>query len=488
MSISRVAHDDDSEFLDSPAGFAELLSDADDGEGLAPDSKADPGAAFRFVYDAFVKRGAYARGKPRHSVRQIKQWLGDNQVRSLETKLAGKTRLSFEDAKRLLQLILDRWHYNEAKGLYNPYDDGDLDGLATTLLKDLFPKGAKAILLPDRSRDAKLPAGPEGVVQASSQLALEKTEPSNDVIRDCFAAGDALITVSRARTIIGTDPAEAMTDFNLLMADLHAMDRKDERKRALIWVIDLGLRNEKPSARGTIYNLQLLATQFRTIALTRSPDRADSDKENTREPASDQSSLYDWLRKNTCFIVGSLSNSEIDALYDGAGIALSTDLQDRPWWQADRLFLESVPGRWLDPEGSEAFGPSQKELWQEPTITAHLRLEDWRDLKHTGDLDRSRNLRYYFHGAVDGLEEDEDPVRCIPLPEPGSRWSDAYRLACNAAFFRLGYASEKRLQYVGTPEESLALLKAQYFAALTLDEFLGLLGFLSDLREPKVKH
>ena len=267
----------------------------------------------------------------------------------------------------------------------------------------------------------------------------------------------------------------------MLIAGLHAIDQRDERKRAVIWVIDLGLRNDKEAARGAIYNVQLLAAQFHAIALTQAPSHDGSDQGSAEQKRTDQKQLYDWLRRNACFIVGSLSQNEINSIYDRAAINLPAKQQDRPWWQADRLFLESVPSRWLDAEGSEAFGQSQGELWQIPTITAHLRLEDWSDLEHSIDVDRSRNLRYFFHGTVEGLNKDEDPVRCISLPEPGSRWSDAYRLACNAAFLRLGYASEKRLAHVGTPEEALALLRDQHFAALTLDEFLDLPRLLSEL-------
>ncbi|MEM8948728.1 MAG: hypothetical protein AAGC99_05290, partial [Pseudomonadota bacterium] len=149
---------------------------------------------------------------------------------------------------------------------------------------------------------------------------------------------------------------------------------------------------------------------------------------------------------------------------------------------ADRLFLESVPGRWLDTEGSEAFGRSQRELWASPTITVHLKLDDW-DLKHSRDVDTRKNLRYLFHGEVElpkNASDDEPKVRCISLPEPGSRWSDAYRLAIEAALGRLNRSPGKATLSAVSPLEALALLRSQNFAALRLDEFLHLADQLID--------
>lgn len=446
------------------AGFATLLGDLDDGETPLPDPAADAGAAFRYVYDGFVRRGDYDRGKPRHAVRQIKQWLGDNQVRSLETKLAGKTWLRSQDAFFLLKLFLSRWNYDRTKNKYTAYAKGDLDELTNALLADLFPEDTKAILLPTRSRNPENVVKTEIAAALSTPSPLERTKKSGIVIRQHFAEGDALVTISRVRTIIDTMPERAMTGFNELMADLYKIDRRDERSRAAIWVIDLGMRNNKVAARGTIYNVHLLAAQFRAIALIKAPGHQQ---------------LFNWLRQNTCVIVGSLSHDEIDWIYDHAHLDLPRTMQDIPWIQFDRLFLESVPGRWLDAEDSDVFGKTQGALWRTPTITAHLRLEDWDDVDHPDELDNRKNLRYFFHGSITPSPDDPtEAVRCIPLPEPGSRWSDAYRAACYAAFARLKRRPKKLVDKVDTPMEALSLLRDQHFVALSLDEFLELPNLL----------
>lgn len=452
-----------SEHIDARADFAGLLKELEKGDKSAPIPKEDPGEAFRFLYDGWVERGGFESGKRRHSVRQIKAWLGsDNEVRSLETKLAGKTWLQYEDALNLLNLFLERWTYNELGNQHSPYADGNMYELAKNFLDDLFVEDAKAILLPERARRSE---AREGVRKSTTKSVSEpeivdKTRPSEKTIQGLFGESEILVTISRARTIIGDSPPQAMSDFHGLMESLHKIYMNGKRKRALIWITDLGLRNDKVAARGAIYNVQFLATQFQSIAMIERKGRED---------------LYSWLDENACIIVGSLTPTEIDLIYGRAGIELPKDRQGLHWFQSDRLFLESVPARWLDVPGSDSFGMSQRDLWRSPTITAHLRSEDWADLDHVPEVDEQKNLRYLYHGQVrkeiDGKEISD--IRSIDLGEPGSRWSDAYRLAIQAALGRLDRRLEERVINI-PPIYALAELRDQKFAVLRLSEFVHL--------------
>ena len=448
--------------VDEPkVGFTTLLAELHRGDASPPDLQADLGGAFRFVYDSWVERGGFEKGKPRHSARQIREWLGSNdQIRSLETKLAGKTRLQYQDAFTLLKLMLSYWEFDENSGKYAPYRKDGLDVLTRDFIGDLYPDGVKSLLLPDRSRqgkatrNAKIPMGAE----PSSNENL--TEPSGGIIQEAFKVSDVLVTVSRVRTIIGTDPPTAMTGFHHLMESLYSIDKSDHRKRTLIWINDLGLRNDKTASRGAIYNLFFLMAQFRSIALIEWQGRDD---------------LYRWLQANSCIIVGSLERTEIDRIYSRIGIDCSGDPDQFRWFQPDRLFLESVPWRWLKPTIRDAFGRTEDEIWTTPTITAHLRTEDWDHLDHSHEVDTQRNLRYFYHGQIARSQGDvtSGQSRCIDLEEPGSRWSDAYRLAIQGALGCLGRSWDKKVSSV-EPSEALLQLREAGFAALTLDGLLYL--------------
>lgn len=442
------------------AGFAALFDGLQNDDAPLPDHRNDPAAAFRFVYDGWIKLGGFEKGKPRHSVRQIKAWLGtENQVRSLETKLAGKTWLQNQEAFTLLRLMLTHWTYDEVERRHTPYTESGLDTLTKDLLDDLFPKDVTALLLPERSRKGKASNRAQKV--AERQPAEDLTMPSGEIIRKTFEVSDVLVTVSRVRTIIGTNPTAAMVGFHRLMESLNSIDERDQRQRSLIWINDLGVRDDQPAARGAIYNLFFLMAQFRSIALIERQGRDD---------------LYRWLQANCCIIIGSLRPNEIDKIYAKIGLESLAEPNHPHLFQADRLFLESVPGRWLDAPGSDAFGRSQKELWQTPTITVHLCKDNWEDLDHSPDVDAQKNLRYYYHGEIsrsnDGATEPES--RCIALEEPGARWSDAYRLAIHAAHGCLGRLQDAEGIGPDTPQEALTQLRDAGFAVLTLDGLLYL--------------
>lgn len=440
--------------------FETLLHELADGNESLPDRRAEPAVAFRRLYDGWVKRGGFERGKPRHAARQIKAWLGDRQVRSLETKLAGKTWLQRQDAASLIHLFLTRWTYDQNNRCYVPYSPSGLDELTQHLLDELFHIGNSALLLPLRNRTSRNRTTSDGLLATSvERVGAEQIKLSSEMIMEVFIESDALVTISRARTIIGADPAKMMAGFQMLMNNLYAIDRQDNRQRALVWVVDMGVRYDNNAARLALHNVQFLGTQFRALALLDSPNRK---------------ARWDWLSEAVCVLVGSLAQAEIDQIYAKTKVKIPPEQPDLYWFQSDRLFLESVPGRWLDVSGIEAFGRSHGTIWRVPTVTAHLRLDNW-DLDHDQNVDAYRNLRYYFHGTLDPPPEVEEDwsARCIPLPQPGHRWSNGFRIACTAAFERLGRPYDRRFGPV-QPEDALAQLRSQHFAVLRLDEFLRL--------------
>lgn len=452
------------------AGIVAILRELGDGREPDPALCVDPAATFRLLYDGWVRRGGYERGKPRHSVRQIKAWLGDHPVRSLETKLAGKTRLPYEDASSLLRLFLTRWTYDKVTKSYKPYDCADLDPVARDVLADLFDDETETLLLPDRSRKTSTSPVERSLSMPAESAAVSQTRPTDEAIKDLFTRSDVLVTISRSKTVIGSDPAEAMYDFHYLVEELYELDQKDGRQRTLIWLVDIGLRDDQVLARASIHNLYFLILQFRAIALIRRESRA---------------ALYRWLRDHVCIIVGSLEPTEIDRIYHAADITLGSPPDHIAWFQSDRLFLEATPTEWLDVPGSEAYGVKQKELWSNPTITAHLKFDDPLrrspdDGSPEADSKTIGRLHYLYHREItSGGGEQPADVRCIDLPSPGVRWSDGYRLTIQAALARLNRPLSEPISQV-EPMAALAALRSQSFAVLRLDEFMTLANVLVD--------
>ena len=447
-----------------------LVEELEKKKGQPPPLADEPGVVFRTWFDEWIEQGGYVRGKPRNAVRNIKNWLGKEQVPSLETKLAGKTRLKHKDAAILIRLFLKRWRYDEAAQDHIPYSAGDLEKLVDQLLELLFPESQTSIFLPLRSRTGSTRTSQQSIGTQTSTLHAA-LKPSGKTIRKLFAQSDALVTISRARTIIGNDPARMMTGFQALMDDLYEIDQQDSRKRALIWVVDIGVRYENDPARLALYNIHFLGAQFRTLAVLN---------------ASERRERWDWISKTACVLVGSLKHSEIDRIYATAErkVDIAPQIPDLVWSQGDRISLEAVPGRWLDANGIEAFGKTAGTIWRIPTVTAHLRIENWDEPSHLEENEQLANLRYFYHGSIDsslGNERLQVP-HCVPLPQPGHGWSNGFRLACTAAFSRLGRNFDRRLRSA-KPRDALAQLRSQHFAVLRLNEFLRLPDLLIEMFE-----
>ena len=111
---------------------------------------------FRQIYDYWVERGGTVSGKRRHSVRQLKEWLADERVPSLEVKLAGKTWLRREDAVLLLRVFLRYWAYEPDTNSYVTYQNVDPEFFTNQIIENLFSGDAAAMLLPRRSRRSEI--------------------------------------------------------------------------------------------------------------------------------------------------------------------------------------------------------------------------------------------------------------------------------------------------------------------------------------------
>ncbi|MGI9503921.1 MAG: hypothetical protein ACR2RE_12805, partial [Geminicoccaceae bacterium] len=346
-----------------------------------------------------------------------------------------------------------------------PHPDEAPRLLAERLIDELYFSDTDTLLLPSRG-GAQQSSGAQLQPRSETELpSLDAVRPSSDVIRELFSNSDALITISKARTLLTTDPALSVRLFRSLMQGLCDIDKKDERKRALIWVVDFGLRDDRPSSLATFLNCISLATQFRAIGIF-SP--------------KGQLALWGDLLQRVIVVVGSLHDYEIDQCYREAGVDIPETTPSMYSVVGDRLFLEGLPHRWTGiGQYAEIFGLNQHNVWGHPTITAHLSLDDW-DVSSSNEVDSGvdprNDLRYFYHAP---LPLAANVAHCVELGQPGLRWSDGFRTACGAAFSRLGW-KDKWIDPVVDPTEAMALLRRDGFAALTLRDFVRLTNNLID--------
>ena len=209
----------------------ELLKFAAESKPLPQIEKSERGQLVRDLYDHWVTLGGRNAGHPIRSVRQMKEWLGpDNVIRSLEPKLSGRTNLGRDDAKILFELFLSQWHQGDRLGEEKPYHDTNISSLTSGLLEILYPEhdkiSSKGLLLPDRRSKSNLSR------RENDSIHLLKTR---EIQIDLFEESDGLITASRRRTI--SSSPESIRLFQSLIDEWRGVDKKDGRTRILIWIV-----------------------------------------------------------------------------------------------------------------------------------------------------------------------------------------------------------------------------------------------------------
>ena len=245
--------------------IGDLLTEIDR-TGTVPDEvKERPGQFLRQLYEAWYENGGKAGGKPRNSIRRMRnEWLvKDKHVRSLHPKLTGQVKFDRHDGRTLIELFLSRWEYVGSRRKddavtadgYVPFASQDLDCLVEVLLSAFFgPAGhenSTTILFPSYEADD---VEDDPVVQYSATS-----------YKSLISQADAVITISSRRTVVGPSPAEGM---RLWWHLIKSLTRDHETKDNLfIWVIDIGSRRVEDEGSFAEYlNAGSLALHFSTLA------------------------------------------------------------------------------------------------------------------------------------------------------------------------------------------------------------------------------
>ena len=363
-----------------PLSFARFLEDAAELAAVSLGENLDIGEEYRALYDCWVKAGGYLRGKPRRSVRRMKEWLGrGREVRSLETKLAGKTLLQRDDVEYTLDLFLERWQYDSKEDKDYPYSEQGRDVLVDSLAAEVMVKAGGPFKLPLRSRNGKSLAKPKEPTERKPNSPRDDGELAREALLKYYRDHDAFITVSSQRTFVSAEPGVGLALFHRLMDNFRRVDESDDRFRTLIWIVDLGRRESDVSAQAAFQNLDFVATQFRSLLITRHPD-----KEKRRK----------WFRERVVVLVGTLDVDEIDAIYAEAGLKPQLPEGDkRSWITPDRLLFEGIPHQWVDAIAKRAI-----DTMAQRAITVHCNRKQRQEFGFEGDKGEDIDFYLSFSG------------------------------------------------------------------------------------------
>lgn len=377
------------------------------------------------------ERGGTVGGKMRHSDRQLNELLKKQGtiVRSLTPKLVGKTKLKPYDSAALLNLFLSHWNYvgegdegGIAVDIYRPISEGEVEEVCEQVLDWLSERGL------------------EGSVGADLAPPLKESIDTAKLIPAEFKDSDAMFVISSEHTLIVAEPSHALVGFRNLLNALFAIDRADDRRRILVWILDLGaLDFRDPQAIPRFLNVEALASRFAALKLF-------------REPIAE--ARWNWLQSRT-FIV--LHEPQ-------AGRHQATEL---PAFTAHHFLFDAVPTNWAKSSQFRTLYGGQLERLDERNYTIFLS-------QAAGDPSGSCELRYFAHAQVMSDERDTRSVHGLRLPPPGGNHEIAFRTVYAAAAEALRINPNLTKLSSTDGAQATGALGRLGFSLLRLDEFMNL--------------
>ena len=447
-----------------------------DTSGEIPEAITDrPSEFLREFYEAWYVNGGLEGGKPRNSIRRMRnEWLvGNNVVRSLHPKLKGQVKIGRRDGQRLINLFLSRWEYvgslrkDEAvtRDGYVPFPSKNLSALAMNLVDAIFGLDSTVVLLPKPVIDEE-PEDDSATLSVRSYKSL-------------IQESDALITVSSRRSVLGPSAAEGMRLWWHLIDDLAT--NSSFKEKTFIWVIDIGSRQvEDEGSFADFYNAGLLALHFSSFANFLSEH--DQDKLGYG-PVGRRLSLpnderrmrrWRWLLNHGVVVIRARGHVELTALYEDEDAASVGMRLQNIGIDSSHALPRTVPSAWAGPL-SGLYNEAIEDL-ADATISVAYKKDGWgkTDLRYSAATSKVKYLSDVFD-----VDQEAWSVDIIELGSPGNHNDEIYRL--------IYFASNHRLSR-GVSGDRDCMLAASFLKAIGLeivriDDFMKMFGIMERMPE-----
>ncbi len=138
-----------------------------EGEPMPAMVADQPGIFLRMLYEQWRRQGGQLNGKPRHSVRHLRELIGrEHEIKSLTPKLSGQTRLKRNDAYALLKTMLSCWSliqesptYDISSKAYQAFPFNDLESTVEHIVNSIFTNhefARKGILVGEKREPSRI--------------------------------------------------------------------------------------------------------------------------------------------------------------------------------------------------------------------------------------------------------------------------------------------------------------------------------------------
>jgi hypothetical protein len=408
----------------------------------------------QFVLDlarAWKERGGTVAGKSRHSDRYLDDLLRalGTPVRSLTPKLAGRTQLRPADAGVLVHLFLSHWDYigdpnsseigARSADLYRPLlADAEVEGVCGYIENRIFLVG------PDSRNE----------VEPATEQYLPGQDTTDLIVTE-FQKSAAYFTIGAEQIVLVARPESALIGFRNLMQRLWSIDKADNKKRLIIWTLDLGRQDfDDLESRLRFMNVEALVARFKALK---------------RFKEIDTEERWNWLRSRALIV-----------LHDTRSVR--PEVPRLPAFDPHHVLFSAIPPRWAGSSEFLALYGRQGERLRQLTYTVFLRRLaadqiSQQTLSDETSLDTSYELHYFGHALLKP-DDNEQQARGLKLGDPGRSYVEALGTVFVAAENILGLRSTPANLSIDDMKidtaHALEKLRHYGFQLLRLEEFIQL--------------
>lgn len=400
-----------------------------------------PDEFVREVHAAWKKEGGTLAGKPRHSDRYLFDQLRERgaSVKSLTPKLTGKTRIRPKDGATLLHFFLSQWPFPPKDGAKGQAGEDDLS------YRPLLPSSDVDAIADYISK--QLSAEDIPVDEVSHGSAIVESLPgriSRDLNAELFAQCEVMIVVSTENSLIVATPKTELIGFRDTINRFWITEKEDEKKRPLIWVLDLGRQDfEDVNARAAFMNVQALMTRFKALR--------DFDERQSKE-------RWEWLKSRVVIVLLDTRHEE----------EIPLNRVRRPFFLAHHVNLTAVAPLWLSLPRFRGLYGSNLERLDDRSFSVFYNSSEWE--KSPDD----NEIRYVGHALfyLGPREKGDRQLRGIELPSPGQNYDEAFKTVYAAAMHKLGLPLPESADLHVGGKAAIEQLNYLGFLVLSLDDFL----------------
>jgi hypothetical protein len=224
-----------------------------------------------------------------------------------------------------------------------------------------------------------------------------------DVLKQNYEECDVLITVSPEHTLMNPEPGKIFVGFRDVMNVYLDIEKRTQRKRPLVWILDNGFRKfDDEESRRKYMNVKQLKIRFEALRDFDDPLRSER---------------WNWLNSTASFIV-----------LDDRNERTNLPGSKMPIFSAYDISFNDHAREWIADNGFRTlYGKELEEIKQRTFSVLFNNVGNWPSSEEAEDPLR------YFGFASFKAGEDKFEGRGLELPSLSPRYEEGFRAVCAAA-------------------------------------------------------